>query len=152
MCLHCTGWTKRYCTSSNPYRTFVTITKIFYHSLDHFAGHYVYIDTEFMSKGQMAVFGPKTYIQPTRIVSRYCLKLCYYIYGVFMGNISVVIGYKNEEFNNSLVWQETGKYLLLLLLLLLFFFQKRKYRVFIPVCVCVCVCQLCFHVPVFFAQ
>ena len=73
-----------------------------------FAGHYVHIDAEYMSKGELAVFGPKTYIQPTRPVSRYCLRFCYYIHGIFLGPLSVVLGYKDKDFRSSLLFRKTG--------------------------------------------
>ena len=62
-----------------------------------------------MSKGDLAVFGPKTYILPTRNQSTICLRFCFIIYGRSLGDLSVYLGYKNDTLNNALLWREEGK-------------------------------------------
>ena len=69
----------------------------------------MYADAWPMFDEDLAVFGPKYYIQPTRTVSRYCLKFSYLIYGLSLGDLRVAVGYKNEKLDLDIKWTKSGK-------------------------------------------
>ena len=72
-------------------------------------GYYMYANALPMLDKDTAVFGPKYYIQPTRTVTRYCLKFSYLIYGTSLGDLGVVVGYKDDSIDPYIRWTKSGK-------------------------------------------